>query len=109
MANQIENKEKDQRYWAYVKRQFNKKKTAVVSLWIAGFLVAIALLAPFLANEKPLICKYNGEIRMPIVREYFSDLGIVSLPNGFSSTNWKELNYDFAIFPPVPYLSLIHI
>lgn len=106
MANQIENKEKDQRYWAYVKRQFNKKKTAVVSLWIAGFLVVIALFAPFLANEKPLICKYNGEIRMPIVREYFSDLGIVSLPNGFSSTNWKELNYDFAIFPPVPYLPM---
>lgn len=105
MAEQ-QKKEVDQRYWAYVKRQFRKKKTAVFSLYVAGFLALIALLAPYIANEKPLMCKYQGTLYFPAFKETLVDFGIGEFPGHFQNVNWKELKYDFVIFPPVPYLPL---
>lgn len=105
MAEQ-QKKEVDQRYWAYVKRQFRKKKTAVFSLYVAGVLALIALLAPYIANEKPLMCKYQGTIYFPAFKETLVDFGIGEFPGHFQNVNWKELKYDFVIFPPVPYLPL---
>lgn len=107
MAEEKEQKkELDQRYWAYVKRQFRKKKTAVFSLYVAGFLCVIALLAPFIANEKPLVCKYHGGIYFPVFKEMAVDFGIGEFQPQFQNVTWKNLHYDFAIFPPVPYLPL---
>lgn len=101
-----ENKERDQSFKAYVIRQFKKKKTAVISLWIAIVFALVALLAPFLANEKPLICKYHGSIYFPVFKELAVDLGIGEFQPEFRNINWQKLNYDFAVFPPVPYLPL---
>src|SRR5260221_613749 len=99
-------KELDQRYWAYVKRQFKKKKTAVFSLYVAGFLGVIALLSTFIANEKPLVCKYQGNIFFRVVKEIFVVFGIGDFPVHFQNVNWKTLSYVFVVFPPVPYLPL---
>lgn len=96
----------DQSYWAYVKRQFAKKKTAVYSLYIVFFFVAVALFAPFLANEKPIVCKYNGNIYFPVFKEIAVGFGIGEFPKELQNVEWKNLNYDFVIFPPVPYLPM---
>ncbi|HEY0262061.1 MAG TPA: ABC transporter permease [Chitinophagales bacterium] len=101
-----ENKPIDQRYWAYVKRQFKKKKTAVISAYVVLFLVVVALLAPFLANEKPLVCKYQGEVYFPVLKDIAVGFGIGGFPTQFQNVNWHELDYDFVIFPPVPYLPM---
>ncbi len=107
MAEQTEQKkELDQRYWAYVKRQFKKNKTAVFSLYVAFFLGIVALLAPFIANEKPLVCKYHGSIYFPAFKEVLVDFGIGEFDKQFQNVNWRELDYDFVVFPPVPYLPL---
>jgi peptide/nickel transport system permease protein len=47
----------NQSFWATVGRQFRKKKVAVISFYIAFFLAVVAVLAPFLANEKPIVCQ----------------------------------------------------
>lgn len=106
MAVPKENKPVDQRYWAYVKRQFAKKKTAVVSLYIAIFLGVVALLAPFLANEKPLVCKYQGEVYFPVLKDLAVSSGIGKFAPQFQNVNWRKLEYDFVLFPPVPYLPM---
>ena len=96
----------DQRYWSYVKRQFRKKKTAVFSLYVVIFLASIAILSPFLANEKPLVCKYHGSIYFPVLKDVAVGFGIGQFAPEFQNVNWQQLNYDFVVFPPVPYLPM---
>lgn len=106
MAEKQDKKPVDHRYWAYVKRQFAKKKTAVFSLYVVIFLALIAFLSPFLANEKPLVCKYKGEIYFPVLKDIAVGFGIGQFAPEFQNVDWHHLNYDFAIFPPVPYLPM---
>lgn len=96
-------KPEDQSYWAIVKRQFNKNKPAVWSLRFIIFIAIIGLSADFLANEKPLMCKYQGKTFFPVVREYMVDLG-GSWPTELSNiVDWKTADYDYAIWAPIPY------
>jgi peptide/nickel transport system permease protein len=94
----------DQSFWANVKKQFKKNKLAVYSLRFIYILAFIALLADFLANEKPLVCKYQGSVYFPVFREYAVDLGWAEWQTEFQNKEWKDLEYDWAVFPPIPYL-----
>ena len=93
----------DQSYSAIVKRQFNKNRPAVWALRMIVFIAIIGLSADFLANEKPLMCKYEGKVFFPVVREYIVDFG-GSWPTELSNiVDWKTANYDYVIWAPVPY------
>ncbi|HRG90413.1 MAG TPA: hypothetical protein PLW44_15435, partial [Chitinophagales bacterium] len=96
----------DQGYWAFVWRQFRKKKTALYSLYIVALLALVAVLAPFLANEKPLVCKYQGELYFPVMKEVAVGLGIGEFQPQFNNVDWKALDYEMAVFPLVPYLPM---
>jgi peptide/nickel transport system permease protein len=96
----------DQGYWAFVWRQFKKKKTALVSLYIVGALALVAFLAPFLANEKPIVCKYKGELFFPVFKDIAVGFGMGEFQKQFQNVDWKNLEYDMAVFPPVPYLPM---
>ena len=45
---------------------FKRNRRAFWSLWIFLFLFVMSLFAEFLANDKPIIVSYRGELRMPI-------------------------------------------
>lgn len=95
----------EQSYWSYVSRQFSKNRLAVYSFRIIIVLAFVALFADFLANEKPLVCKYQGSIYFPIFREYLVDMGMGQWPEVFQNiSSWQELPYEWAWWPPVPYL-----
>lgn len=93
-----------QSFWSNVKKQFRKNRIAVFSLRFIIGLIFIALLADFLANEKPIVCKYQGNTYFPVFREYAIDLGMAQWQPELQNKEWKSLEYDWAIFPPVPYL-----
>lgn len=81
-------------------------KQKIPSRWplrVLYFLVAIALLGDFLANEKPLYCVIKGETYFPVVRQYAVDLGLARWPADLVRARWKELEYDKVVFPPIPY------
>ncbi len=59
-----------QGYWAIVRRQFFKQKRAVASLVFVVLFVAIAVLAPLLANDRPIIAKYKGHLSFPAFTTY---------------------------------------
>jgi peptide/nickel transport system permease protein len=99
-------KQLDQSFWATVRRQFRKKKVAVISFYIAAFLALVAVLAPFLANEKPIMCQYEGKIYFPVFKQIGVDFGIAQFPQELLNVKWKDLEYDFALWPLVPYLPL---
>jgi peptide/nickel transport system permease protein len=65
-------------------------------------LVLIALFGDFLANDKPLIARYEGEIVLPILRQYGVDWGLLSA-TATTNRDWKELETEWAVWPPIPY------
>lgn len=91
-------------YWAIVKKQFKKNKIAVWSLRIVFFFAIIALFADFLANEKPIVAKYNNNIYFPVLKEYAVDIGISDWQEEFINVSWKDLEYDWVVWPLTPYL-----
>lgn len=95
---------KDESYWQIVKKQYAKNKIAVWSLRVFYLFVILALLADFIANEKPLVATYNGTTYFPVFKEYAVDLGLSEWDKQFINVSWKDLKYDFVIWPLVPYL-----
>lgn len=90
-------------YWAIVWQHFRKNRTALWSLRCLYVLLFIAVFADFLANDKPIVCKIEGEIHFPIFQEYAVDLGLSSWEEKFFVKEWSEHEYEFKIMPLVPY------
>ena len=56
----------NKRRWA----NFKRNRRALWSLWIFTILFVLSLFAEFLANDKPILVSYRGELRMPIFQFY---------------------------------------
>ncbi len=102
-VTETEDKDLPQSYWAYVKRQFRKNKRALYSLYIILFLAVIAIFADFIANDKPLMCKYEGKTYFPVFREYGVKAGLVDWQPELQNAQWYDLEYESAIWAPIPY------
>lgn len=94
----------DQSFWATVVRQFRKNKLAIYSLRFIYVLIFIAVFADFIANEKPIIAKYQGSVYFPLLKSYSVDLGLSNWQPEFQNVTWKDLDYKWVVFPLVPYL-----
>lgn len=97
------NKTDSKSYFAYVRQQFSRNRLGVVAVWIVATLGCIALLADFLANDKPILASYRGILIAPIAKSYAVSLGLARWSEEERRMDWKALDYDWAIFPPVPY------
>jgi peptide/nickel transport system permease protein len=93
----------DQTYWSLVKHQYRKNKLAVAALYVVIFLVAMALTADFVANDKPLYCSYKGNSYFPVFKEYAVMMGISKWEGEFLNIDWKSLQYETAIWPPIKF------
>ena len=95
------------RFRVHAWRQFRKNKPAYFSLFVLLVLVIIALLAPLLANERPLYLRYDGQNFYPA----FSPDNIYSIVDekGHSKriqldiADWKHLKAEKIIWAPIPY------
>ena len=56
----------NQRRW----RNFKRNRRAVWSLWIFSILFFLSLFAELIANDKPILVSYRGELRMPVMTFY---------------------------------------
>jgi peptide/nickel transport system permease protein len=85
----------------------------MVGLAIAGTLFLMALFAPAIANDEPLVCSYQGSVYCPAIVETAQNFPFVSLflkkrkPFRYESFSYKE-NYDreggdWAVWPPIPF------
>jgi peptide/nickel transport system permease protein len=92
-------------YWHFVRRQFKKSRFGVVSVWIIAVIVAIAVFADFLANDKPLAAQHQGTVMFPVLKQYGVDLGLTSWDKEYVTVDWAELQYDWVVWPLVPYAS----
>ena len=104
LTKQLAKQNTQQNYWAIVRANFQKNRLAVWSLRILFFLLVVALFADFIANDKPLLCKIEGEWQTPILRQYAIDLGFDEYTPEFRTRRWLNLEqYDFYIHPIIPY------
>jgi len=85
-------------------KQFRKNRLSVFSSRFILAMLIVALLADFLANEKPVVCNYKGRIYFPVFRSYLVNLQAARWQDDFQNADWKTLNYDWSVFPPIPYL-----
>ena len=86
-----------------LKKQFAHNRLGVISLRFLYFFIAVALLADLLANEKPLIAKYEGKIYFPVFRSYAVDLGMAQWQKGLQNIEWKKFQFEWTVFPLIPY------
>jgi peptide/nickel transport system permease protein len=91
--------------WGQVWQRFRKGRAARWSWRVLVGLGIVALLADFIANEKPLYCKLDGNSYFPVFKQYAVDLGFAKWDTVFLQKSWEEHRYETAIFPPIPYSS----
>lgn len=95
-------------YRRYAWKQFRKNKPAYFSFWILLTLGALAILSPYIANERPLYASYKGQSLFPAF----------SLKNNYRFTDpttgdninvqldiadWKHMEFESVWWAPVPW------
>lgn len=90
-------------YWQLFQRQFRKNRPAVWSLRMLYLLLFVAVFGDFIANEKPIYCRIDGESYFPVFHQYAVDAGLATWEARFVQADWHDLNYERVIYPPVPY------
>lgn len=82
-----------QKIWKYPKGK--------LALSIFSCFIFIAIFADFLANDKPIYCKYEGKYYFPIFHEYGNQLGMTSPYPFAKNKSWSDIQLESAIYPLV--------
>jgi peptide/nickel transport system permease protein len=96
-------------YWAILSKQFRKNRLAVVGLAVVIGLFGVALTADFVANDKPLVMRYQGRLYFPVLKDYAVWIGASQWQREFQNISFKEFvaaNFKddaWAWFPPIRY------
>lgn len=63
----------------------------------------VALFADFIANEKPIVMKYENKIYFPLIKSYGVSLSVSKWDAKMLNVNWVNFQADWALRPLVPY------
>ncbi len=61
-------KQRKQSYWKLVWKQFRRDRVAVSGLILVLILFVVAIMAPIIANDRPIIASVNDRIEFPILK-----------------------------------------
>jgi peptide/nickel transport system permease protein len=75
---------------------------AVMGLYVVLALVAMALSADFLANDKPLYLVYKGQMYFPVPYSYLVALGLTQWPPELLNVDYRSLADERTIFHLFP-------
>lgn len=101
-------------YRQYAWFQFKKNKPALISFYVLLFLVAVAILSPFIANHQPLYAKYKGERLYPAFSTLFENSKSDTIVDpvtkeqfviNYELVDWRTLDLDNVWWPIVAYSS----
>lgn len=87
-------------FWSLVFRRMRRDHLAIAGAMVIGIIFAVALLAPFLANDRPLLLKYQGQWSSPLLETWWQHNG------GMNTVNYRRLELqhgDLRLMPPIPY------
>lgn len=87
--------------------QFKANKRGYFSLWIFIFLFVLTLLAEFIANDKPLIVRFEGKFYFPLARMYPETTwgGDFATETDYRDPYVKKFinKKGWMVFPPIPF------
>ncbi|WP_082733714.1 ABC transporter permease [Polycladidibacter hongkongensis] len=92
----------NQRRW----RNFKSHKRGYWSLWIFSFLFVFTLFAEFIANDKPILVSYKGELLMPVFVDYPEEKfgGFLAVTDYRDPFNQEEIEANgWMLWPPIRY------
>ena len=86
-----EKKKKVENFWSLFTARFKRNKTALFALFMILFLIAVAIFAPFIANDKPILLVSKRRVTFP---------GLFKYPQ-FRGMDWSkpDIPVDFVIYP----------
>ena len=93
----------------YAWNQFKKDKIALICLYLLFLLIGIAILAPVIANERPLYAKYKGYTLYPAFSSesrtdsIFKENGSLDEILQYDITDWRTLDFKKVVWPLIPY------
>ncbi|KQP16713.1 ABC transporter permease [Methylobacterium sp. Leaf93] len=85
---------------------FRRNRLGFWSFVIFVGLFGLSLFAEFIANDRPLVVSYKGEILFPVLIDYPDEKfgGFYARPNYRSAETRKEIaDHGWAVWPPIPY------
>lgn len=114
-------------YWTIVWRKLRANPNGMAGLVLVALIFAVAVLAPLIANDRPIVCRYKGETSFPALASYvdawvpwqslryeLKSLKVADDPPWFpfsghyerlDGRTWKEVagspEMGFAIWPPI--------
>jgi len=106
MEKEKENKEFSFSRFAW--GQFRQNKAALWSLRLLVVLVVLAVLSPVIANDKPIYCKYKGEVLFPAIS--FHTRAEIRNPDGkldmiqYDIADWKRMELESVWWPLCAYV-----
>lgn len=92
----------NQRRWA----NFKANRRGYWSLWIFAFLFFFTLCAEFIANDKPILVSYKGEILAPVFVDYPEEKfgGFLPVTDYRDPVNIEEIEANgWMLWPPIRY------
>ena len=93
----------------YAWNQFKKDKIALICLYLLFLLIGIAVLAPVIANERPLYAEYKGNTLYPAFSSesrtdsIFKENGSLEEVLQYDITDWRTLDFKKVVWPLIPY------
>lgn len=99
---------KDFSFLHYAWQQFRRNKPAMWSLRLLVFLIVVALLSPLIANDKPVYCKYKGQVLFPAIS--FATRAEVRNADGrldilqYDIADWKRMDLEAVVWPLCTYV-----
>lgn len=100
-------------FWKSAWARYRRYKLGMLGLSIVLLLFLTGFLAPVIANDQPIICKYEDKLHIPAVIETIQNIPFAnriikkSKPFRFESFSFKEnydpANGDWAVWTPVPF------
>ncbi|MEM7260956.1 MAG: ABC transporter permease, partial [Planctomycetota bacterium] len=116
--NNSDQKSKPETFSRIAWRRFRRSKLGLLGLAIALTLLLVGFFAPIIANDRPIVCRFQGSLYAPGVVALFDEMPIVgwfvnqSFPFDQATFDF-ERDYprqkedgDWAIMPPIPYAPL---
>ena len=86
---------------------FKSNKRGWYSFWVFSFLFLVSIFADFIANEKPLLIKYDNQIYLPIIHKYAETTfgGEFETEADYRDPYVRKLinNNGWMIWPIIPY------
>lgn len=89
-------------------QRFKHSRAGYISLWIFVVLFGLSLCAELIANDKPIIVRYQGHFYFPMIQNQPETVfgGDFSTPTDFLDPDIRQnitTNGNWAIYPPIHY------